>query len=87
MIHIFYIAILRLSIILRIGTSGFWRSRQFLVLQHDSVVFDEFHEFQPNLLIQTCLSPHFPRQDYFIAEVIGDRNTLLSCDRLTCRMR
>ena len=29
---------------------------------------DEFHDFQPNLLTQTCQSPHYPREDYFIAK-------------------
>ncbi|MBP0019612.1 MAG: Uma2 family endonuclease [Cyanobacteria bacterium SBLK] len=29
---------------------------------------DEFHDFQPNLLTQTCLSPHYPRTDYFIGK-------------------
>ncbi|MGK7924952.1 MAG: Uma2 family endonuclease [Spirulina sp.] len=28
---------------------------------------DEFHDFQPDLLTQTCQSPHYPREDYFIA--------------------
>jgi len=28
---------------------------------------DEFHDFQPDLLKKTCLSPHYPQQDYFIA--------------------
>ncbi|WP_204101813.1 MULTISPECIES: Uma2 family endonuclease, partial [Spirulina sp. CCY15215] len=29
---------------------------------------DEFHDFQPNLLTQTCQSPHHLREDYFIAK-------------------
>jgi Uma2 family endonuclease len=28
---------------------------------------DEFHDFQPDLLTQTCQSPRYPRADYFIA--------------------
>ncbi|MGK7924763.1 MAG: Uma2 family endonuclease [Spirulina sp.] len=29
---------------------------------------DEFHDFQPNLLTQTCQSPRYPREDYFIGK-------------------
>jgi len=29
---------------------------------------DEFHDFQPDLLKKTCLSPRYPQQDYFIAK-------------------
>ncbi|MEM9542726.1 MAG: Uma2 family endonuclease [Cyanobacteria bacterium P01_E01_bin.42] len=29
---------------------------------------DEFHDFQPNLLTQTCQSPRYPREDYFISK-------------------
>ncbi|NEP13264.1 MAG: Uma2 family endonuclease [Symploca sp. SIO2C1] len=28
---------------------------------------DEFHDFQPDLLKKTCLSPSYPQQDYFTA--------------------
>jgi len=28
---------------------------------------DEFHDYQPDLLTQTCQSPHYQEEDYFIA--------------------
>ncbi|MDJ1181062.1 Uma2 family endonuclease [Roseofilum sp. BLCC_M91] len=28
---------------------------------------DEFHDYQPDLLTQTCQSPHYSEEDYFIA--------------------
>ncbi|MEM9542306.1 MAG: Uma2 family endonuclease [Cyanobacteria bacterium P01_E01_bin.42] len=38
---------------------------------------DEFHDFQPNLLTQTCQSPHSPRTDYFIGK---DLNLYYDCE-------
>ncbi|NET61885.1 MAG: Uma2 family endonuclease, partial [Symploca sp. SIO2E6] len=34
----------------------------------ESGLVDEFHDVQPNLLKNTCQSPHYSQNDYFIAK-------------------